>query len=284
MALKNGRPEIDIVSVAYKTVDVFSGITGRRLFLKDGKGVPHTDGYTISVPFDSKRFYNVVEHELSHVLFKSDGKLKAEFVSQYAAIINNAALSQGVGIPRGDLVRLLNLMVGLLEDHRVSSLWGDMYPGSYKIFREGNVEIIKGAKINPQESIVSLFFYVESGLPTGDGPLSIHIPAMVKALGMVNGNGPISTLIAIKWLVTTLIDNIIHELNQNSGDKKARSEAAKKLVNTPKTPASLQERVSDVEPLEGETPDPSSVKDLREKSSLCLAPILVRRIPTSLSG
>lgn len=56
-------------SVAYKTVETFSGLTKTKLWLKDASP-PSTDGHEIKVPFAHPEMYRLVEHELSHVLFR----------------------------------------------------------------------------------------------------------------------------------------------------------------------------------------------------------------------
>ena len=51
-----------VKEAAYKTVDTFAGITGKKLWLRDHPSA-RTDGHAIMVPFKSPQFYRLVEHE-----------------------------------------------------------------------------------------------------------------------------------------------------------------------------------------------------------------------------
>lgn len=195
-------------TVVYKLVDTFAGITKRRIWLKDGNP-PRTDGHEIVVPLNDSSAYRLTEHELSHILFRSDSRAKDAFLTEYSGKIQQVAKKEGVAIPEFGLKMLLAHFIGVLEDHRVDSLWGLLYEGSAKLKKEMDRELIQEVCPNPHESLVGLMAHVEAGLPIPSGALDRYLPYFREAVTKVERRGMEASLVVTKWLVTQLVTEIV---------------------------------------------------------------------------
>jgi len=82
------------------------------------------------VPFDSVHVYELTEHELSHLVFKSDAHVREEFVTTYVAALDVASTEHGVPFDKVQARLAIGALVGVLDDARVLSLWSVRYPGS----------------------------------------------------------------------------------------------------------------------------------------------------------
>lgn len=207
-----------IVAAAFKTVDTFSGLTGKRLWLKNSQEGAYTDGWEIGAPFKNSHFYQMVEHEISHILFKSNFKAKEQFSSEYAAQIQKAVESQGKQLAPETLKGLRNtlgMLINILEDHRVNSLWALLYPGSYTILQEYSQSILskKDSLARAHTNLLTYFLLVAYNVPNiPAGQLDRLRPAFVAALKRVERKGPASTLVICKWLVTQVVSELIRAL------------------------------------------------------------------------
>lgn len=212
-----------IVSVGYKTVDTFSGITRQKLWLKDGPGGA-TDGHEITAPFGDAFFYQIVEHELSHVLFQSDAVARKAFIAEYGKRIADVAGKAGVKLAQEAVQDFLGAFTGVLEDHRVLSLWSVLYEGSGALQREMIHRTIETVVSEyPPEQIHQLIPYFTCLLDRPDpskptllppGPMDRFRPIMETALNRVERRGFGATLIICKWLVTNLVNEVIREAKE----------------------------------------------------------------------
>jgi hypothetical protein len=124
----------DDMSVCYNLVTLASGILNRDLELrtggpKDGIVQAATDGKTIFLPKMHPNRRVAVKHELSHIFFKSSIKLRLLFVGE---LLDEMEQQMGEKLPppmREKLTGDLCLFINVLDDIRVNSLWGLLYPG-----------------------------------------------------------------------------------------------------------------------------------------------------------
>lgn len=197
-------------ALAYKTVEIFSGITGRKLYLKDGP-VPKTNGWVIEVPMKDRDMYTLVEHEISHPLFGSDPIAKALFVEDYSQKVSLVAARRNVELDRRALRVALNLFVGILEDERVISLWGLLYRGSERQMRDLAARDTEPHVKKAHEHLVTMFITIAGGHDPGEGKLSRFEPYFREALRKVHLRDFTATLITAKWLVTQLVSEVIRQ-------------------------------------------------------------------------
>lgn len=197
-------------ALAYKTVEIFSGIMGRKLYLKDGP-VPKTNGWVIEVPMTDRDMYTLVEHEISHPLFGSDPTAKVLFVNDYSEKVSLVARKRGVDLDRRALRVALDLFVGILEDERVISLWGLLYRGSERLMRERASRDTAKQIPFAHEHLISLFLTIAGGHDPGEGKLSRFEPYFREALRKVHLRDFTATLITAKWLVTQLVSEMIRQ-------------------------------------------------------------------------
>lgn len=99
------------------------------LRLQVGTDMPRaaTDGKTIWLPRKHPNILIATKHELSHIYFKSNLALRLLFVRQLLE-----ELEKETGVPlqgRLELIDQMCLFINVLDDTRVNSLWGLLYPG-----------------------------------------------------------------------------------------------------------------------------------------------------------
>lgn len=236
-----------IVAAAYKTVDTFAGLTGKRLWLKNSTEGAYTDGWEIGAPFRNSHFYQMVEHEISHILFKSNFKAKEQFSSEYALQIQRAVESQGKQLAPESLKGLKNtlgMLINILEDHRVNSLWALLYPGSYTILQEYSQSILskKDSLARAHTNLLTYFLLVAYDVPNVPaGQLDRLRPAFVAALKRVERKGPASTLVICKWLVTQVVSELIRALQNAPPPPDAGSAQIKVDLQMLREPAQASE-------------------------------------------
>jgi hypothetical protein len=200
----------NIKSACYKTVALFSGLTVRKLWLKNGSS-PRTDGHEIEVSFDDPAVYRQIEHLLGHILFRTDVKARDLFVSEYSRRVADVAKKNGVFIDVADLVESIRHMVNVLESHRVNSLWSLLYEGSAEDM--ASISRVRCAPLaeHSQESLAAYFTCVANGVAPLPGELDVFRPYFVEALSKVERRGFVSTLATAKWLVTCLVTEMLHQ-------------------------------------------------------------------------
>jgi hypothetical protein len=229
--------ERDDRDVAYKTVATFAGLTGKNLCLKDGE-TAHTDGQEIVAPFASPYFYQHVEHELAHVLFESSVPAKRLFVAGYLEQTN--ASMQRLGLPLFDddqvmaLRSLVRTVVGVLEDIRVESLWGMLYPGSFNLMQEMHTNqfgpLLKAAHRSLESYIIIAGLYGRRAtVHVPEGPFSRYRDLIRQAAKKVEGRDFVATLAVSKWLIQKLVEENL----KGAEEKQARAaEMAQKILGT----------------------------------------------------
>ncbi len=123
------------VELCYALVRLGSGLVGRELELIMGGprtgGIVHamTNGTQIYIPKMHPNPPLVTKHELAHIVFESDLQLRRAYVLR---LISDLAKEEGLdlkGYQQRKLVHDAEFFINILDDLRVNSLWGFVYPG-----------------------------------------------------------------------------------------------------------------------------------------------------------
>ena len=199
-------------AVAYKTVDTFGGICRRRLWLKDsGNGDVSTDGHAIQVPFNDPDFYRLTEHALAHILFESDSLARKKFLEEYVSKVDQVTKKAGVSVNIEGFAKMMSSMINILEDHRINTLWGLIYPGSFvhqnRMVREDAEKLKEKAK----HSLLAYLFCLRAEVDVDDSPFVKYKPFLLESLRKVERRGFGATLLSTKWLVTQLVSELVRE-------------------------------------------------------------------------
>jgi hypothetical protein len=200
----------NVKSAAYKTVETFAGLTKRKLWLKDG-ALPSTDGHEIRVPMRHPKFYRLMEHELAHILFRSDVRARQEFVGTYATKICEVAKKANVELSSPALGHMLEHFVNVLEDRRVDSLGALLYEGSAKLIGDLSRETLTPHVDAAAKNMMAYFSCIEAGVPVDDEELGRYKPYFQEALKKVERRGFVATLAVSKWLITCLVTEMIRQ-------------------------------------------------------------------------
>lgn len=238
----------------YKTVETFAGITGRKLWLKSS-ATAQTDGHEILAPLDDPYAYQLVEHELAHILFQSNTTGKISFMKGFVDQTNSSLQRNGLPLLDADqtssLYELLNTVVGVLEDVRVESLWGLLYPGSYAIMQKMHGEHLRPQLKNAHRTLAAFIVIASAGLDIPSGEFDRYRPALEEAMRKVERRGFTATLIVSKWLVQKLVDEAVRRARGIRSDPSAQ-QAARNLAQQ----ALNKQKPTAGEKSDGNLPDP----------------------------
>ncbi len=242
----------EIRAAAYKTVDVFSAIVGRTLYVREGVAQQITD-YVIMVPFDDAHLYERVEHGISHILFGSSALGRDTFVFQYVDAIARQAKDQaGVNVSTKTLREGIKYILGVLEAERVTSLWGQLYRGSeisIRRFRHKETEhLLETARKNVLHYITVI---ATDHQLKRHGEIAWMEPVVRAALERVRFGTFKSVLITTKWLVLQLVDHLVSlaKSEANNAEEASVDERAAALEQLSQAmaspPASQKDKVND---------------------------------------
>ena len=211
--------------VFHKTADTFSGILGKRLQVVPlDNGSPRTDGSRIWVDFEAPEGYLVMEHELSHILFKSDSDARNAFVVSYSQMVQAAVRKAGVSLDERDFVKFVEYTIGILEDRRVNSLWGELYPGSSNALRK---HCVSDFRASVPRHVLTYLMQLSYGVDHAKTDASItRFRAICQtAIRSVDRRAFTSTLVMTKWLVTQLVTALIVEEQERKKQEGSQHEA-----------------------------------------------------------
>lgn len=198
---------------ALKMVETFAGITRRKLWLTNST-TPHTDGHEVCVPLGDPAAYKLVGHQLSHILFQSNPHARKLFVEEYTKRI--AMQTEKNGEPLEDFQKeafskLLHDVLNSVECHRVESLWGLLYSGSYKFGRTLAREDAEVKFESAHETFGTYLGVLEAGCDPPSGRFDRFRPYIIEAFRKSERRGPNATFVVGKWLITHLVSEILRE-------------------------------------------------------------------------
>lgn len=227
----------------YKTVATFAGLTGRKLWLKTN-ATAQTDGHEILAPLEDPYAYQLVEHELAHILFQSNVSAKVRFIKGFTQQMNESMKRNNLSLLAQEqidaLEELLNTVIGVLEDVRIESLWGLLYPGSYAIMQTMHTEMIRPLLKNSHRTLASFLVIASTGIKMPLGEYDRFLPALEEAMRKVERRGFTATLIVSKWLIQKLVDEAVRRKQGLKPDAaaqvQAKSLAAQALGNLNQNP------------------------------------------------
>lgn len=202
-------------SSAFKTVASFAGITKRRLWLKDTEHA-HTDGHEIGVPLAHPSAYQLLGHQLAHILFQTNPQARKLFIQEYGNRIYALVASNGTPLEENQkavFTQLVRSILNSLECHRVESLWSLLYPGSYlhgrQEAREAAERLVE-AKLD-HVSFENFLSAIGAGVTPSSGQYDRFTSYVTEAFRKSERRGPNATLIVGKWLVSHLVAEILRE-------------------------------------------------------------------------
>lgn len=199
-----------VKEAAYKTVDTFAGITQRKLWLRDGERA-RTDGHAIIAPFKDKHFYRKVEHEISHILFKSDAIARKKFVEEYGSRVDQVVRKAGREFDKARFNAMVLHIIGILEDHRCTTLWALLYPGSAAEIAEMDLELVTAMAPKAVQSLLVYIACVSVGIDVDVDRFNRFKPFIEEAFRKVERRGFGATLLVSKWLITQLVSELIRQ-------------------------------------------------------------------------
>lgn len=232
----------------FKLVETFASILNRKIWVVSGPNAC-TDLRQITLPLDSPHAYQLAEHELAHIVFKSNIALKLEFIDQYTIAVQQTMLKYGVTASPEALSTVLNDIVNILEDHRVNSLWGVLYPGSFNRITQMNQGFYWQRTHFATFNLTTYFGCLDVGLEVEAPNFTPYRPPMKEALRMVECRDFDATLAAAKWLVMKLIDAFLEQFKVDpKKSPEVRAQALDRLLNDFRmTPPDVQNRADDVQ-------------------------------------
>jgi len=130
---RNAKGTTREVSICYDYVRVAAELLGEpRLHLVMDNNVQRAkmDGLRIEVPKDHPRRLDLTKHELAHKYFKSNIPLRAVFVRELIGELERISPRPLGAQVKGQLLEDLCFFINVLDDIRVNSLFGLLYPGA----------------------------------------------------------------------------------------------------------------------------------------------------------
>lgn len=267
---------------AHKTVATFAGLTEKKIWLKDG-ATPMTDGHEIQAPFRDAFFYRIVEHQLAHILFESNPVARRFFMSAFVESTRESLLKNNMPMLTEDevpaLKSLISTVVGLVEDARVESLWGMLYPGSYAQFPAmAKSRIPQKVAENAHRSLETFLIVSAAGIEPRKGNFSKYGPVLKEALKKVERRGFTATLLVSKWLLNQLVTEALPPREKDHQQKQQQAQQISKLAQ--QLLAKQEGKAEPDEAAEGKGPPAEEKTDTEEPkpgSGMTMADVLARR-------
>lgn len=216
-----GSPE-EVFEKALTLVDVFKVLCQKEELELRHDRCGYTDCETfVAANFADPEALLTVEHEISHIFFDSDLKMGTEFrkivvdeLLQQANLAANKKKSPEVEAMIQALEQLVHNVWNALEDHRVRSLWEEIYPGGgyFLEVRWKNV----AEHCHKESAVEDLLSYVARTAALEDDS-DISAPQMfqncrphiIKAKQLVHKTDKKTCLAITKQLILSIADEIL---------------------------------------------------------------------------
>lgn len=226
-------------------VKAFEGMLGKVIELKNTEQGGYTDCTTaIWVNEDSEESYVITEHELSHWLFETDVHLTNVFIDTFVSrLMNRAGVKPGTVNPfETHLKKICFDLWNMLEDHRVCSLWGELYPGGADLLMQLSHDICK-YEANPRAKVANILDFLCSeanGVPVPEAPANFQacVQPLQTALGLIELVDAVAGLAITGQLIDDIADELIKFMppppkppssgRKPQGAKQKRQQAKKK--------------------------------------------------------
>lgn len=198
-----------IEELAYKEGDRnFYHLSCDHLF-RSGKGTVHAQGRHVPCfACGSNRVYRTLEHEWSHIIFKSNPHLYKTFVDQYIQQLSQEGY-QSMGLDK-----FFHDLINAFDDIRVNSLLHHVYEGAaYDIWQKWR-EICEEDDEFVNGNFLALIFGATLGagnVDYDDGEFSKLIPIMKEAGQKVKGKGPGNMLLVVRWFMDRCIRQMLNK-------------------------------------------------------------------------
>jgi hypothetical protein len=216
-------------------VDTFSALLGNDFDLVAAP-CGSTDCKTyFRIPLDDPEAYLILEHEISHPLFGTDLTLTEAFRDKAVErLLNRAGIpcTHPDAIPyKAKLEAIVHHLWNLLEDHRVRSLWGEIYWGGAELLGQRWSDIAKyEMEDQAKKDLVTYLGRLAAGSDTDDAPNNFKAcaPHMEKAKKLVARVDNAACLAITARLVDDIADELLKQYPQDPKSSK-KQQAQQKL-------------------------------------------------------
>lgn len=219
-----GTPE-EVFTRATTLVEIFTKLCGLETLRLDNHMYGHTDCKTfVAANFGDPEAYLTVEHEISHIFFDSDLELAAAFrdiyvseLLQKASIKDNDPNAHGY---RQTLERIVHNAWNVLEDHRVRSLWEEIYPGGGYFLKKRWENIAEHcmAEVATQDILAYIARTVSTGKDTPEAPEQFRQckPVIDSAAALVHKADKKTCIAATRQMLDAVADLLVDWAKQNN--------------------------------------------------------------------
>lgn len=158
----------------------------------------------------SQKVYRTLEHEWSHIIFRSNPHLYLTFISKYIQQLHKE------GYNSTGLAEFFHLIINAFDDIRVNSLLQCVYEGAaYDIWEKWRATCSDDPEL-ANENIIGLIFAVALGVEVAqDGPFASLVPIIEEATRKVRGKGPSNMLIVVRWFMDRCIRQLLQKEQQS---------------------------------------------------------------------
>lgn len=219
-----GTPD-EVFTRATTLVSIFTKLCGLETLRLDHHMYGHTDCQTfVAANFGDPEAYLTVEHEISHIFFDSDLELAASFreiyvseLMQKASIKDNDPNAHGY---KQTLDRIVHNAWNVLEDHRVRSLWEEIYPGGGYFLKKRWENIAEHcmAEVATQDILAYIARTVATGQDTPEAPEQFRLckPIIDSSKNLVQKADKKTCIAATRQMLDAVADILVDWAKQNN--------------------------------------------------------------------
>lgn len=219
----SGTPQ-EVYDRSLTLVEIFTGLCGLETLALNQAAYGHTDCKTfVAANFGDPEAYLTVEHEISHIFFDSDLDMASTFNEVYISeLLQKANVQQGSPEAHGyeqALKGIIHNAWNALEDHRVRSLWAEIYPGGgyYLKQRWNNIAEHCMKDVATQDILAYVARTIATGEDTPEAPEQFRLckPEIDKAAAMVQKADKKTCLAATRIMLDAISDILLDWAKQN---------------------------------------------------------------------
>lgn len=177
---------------------------------KSGENTSHHVGKTMPCSeCASEMAYWSLEHEWSHIIFRSNPFLYSSFVKKY----QHKLIQEGYDLKVGQLGDFLYLMVNAFDDIRCNSLEEHVYPGAADKIWTKWLNICRANK-ELNEDFISFIFGVALGAENvnhQEGEFHELVPIIKEATDKIRLKGPANMLAVVRWALDRCVKKLLKD-------------------------------------------------------------------------